>query len=210
VRVYNVKNVVKKRFQNRSEASFCLMIQREYYYVLNVASSASASEIRRAYRRLALEYHPDHHPEDPEAEEKFKLISEAYSVLGDVQKRKSYDRLHDPRSMMSDSYGRVDKDMVWRYWYTGRGNGCGRKQCGIVQNTILNDVLIGQIYEIILTPEGARLGADRFVVITVEQKRRGYRIRIPVGIKQGTQFKAILGRDENRYILVRVTIRGAT
>jgi molecular chaperone DnaJ len=48
------------------------MIQREYYYILNVTSNASASEIRRAYRRLALEYHPDHHPEDPESEEKFK------------------------------------------------------------------------------------------------------------------------------------------
>jgi curved DNA-binding protein CbpA len=186
------------------------MIQKDYYYILNVESNTSASEIRRAYRRLALELHPDHHPEDPESEEKFKQISEAYSVLGDAQKRRDYDLLNHPRSMMSDNYGRVDKNMDSRYWNTGRGNGCGRKQCGIVQNTKLNDVLVGQIYEIILTPEEARLGTDRFVVITVEQKRRGYRIRIPVGIKQGTQFKAILGRDENRYILVRVTIRGAT
>jgi len=180
----------------------------DYYFILNVTSSASASEIRRAYRRLALECHPDHHPEDPASEEKFKQLSEAYSILGDSQKRKDYDRLHDPLSMMSDIHGRFDKSMDGGYLFAGGGNGCGRKQCGFGQTTIFNDVQVGQIYEIFLTPEQAQRGTERFVAITVDQRRRGYRIRIPAGVSQGTQFKAILGRDENRYILCRITIRG--
>ena len=72
-------------------------------------SNTSASEIRRAYRRLALEFHPDHHPEDPESEEKFKQISEAYSVLGDAQKRRDYDLLNHPHSTKSDIHEHVDE-----------------------------------------------------------------------------------------------------
>lgn len=186
------------------------MIRRDYYYTLNVANNASASEIRRAYRKLALEYHPDHHPEDAEAEENFKLISEAYSVLGDTQKRRDYDLLHDPRSMISDIHEHVDSNMGRRYRHIRGGNGCGRKQCGIVRTKVFNDVQVGQIYEIFLTPEEAQFGTERFVVIIVDQKRRGYRIRIPAGVNQGTQYKAILGRNENRYIFARVRIGSVT
>ena len=186
------------------------MIQKDYYYILNVESNTSASEIRRVYRRLALEFHPDHHPENPEAEEKFKQISEAYSTLGDAQKRKEYDRIHDPRALMSDMNERLDGAMGERYRYAGRGNGCGRKQCGIVQETTFNVVQLGQLYEIFLTPREAHHGTVRFVVTIVDQKRRGYRVQIPAGVTQGTQFKAILGRDENRYILIRVTIHGTS
>jgi curved DNA-binding protein CbpA len=89
---------------------------RDYYFILNVTSNASASEIRRAYRRLALECHPDHHPEDPGAEEKFKLISEAYSVLENVQKRREYDSQHDTQSLLSNYF---DKSIHSRYQYTG-------------------------------------------------------------------------------------------
>jgi len=180
------------------------MTSKDYYYILNATSSASASEIRRAYRRLSLECHPDHHPKDPEAEEKFKQIGEAYSVLGNSRKRSDYDRLHDPRSMMSDIHERFDQSMGSGYWFTRRGNGCGRKQCGFGQNTIFNDVQICQIYKMSLATEEAQLGTDRFVV-TVDQRRRRYRIRIPAGVGQGMQFKAILGRDENRYTHVRIT-----
>jgi len=180
---------------------------RDYYFILNVTSNASASEIRRAYRRLALESHPDHHPEDPESEEKFKLISEAYSILGDVHKRSDYDRRYDPRTVFFDTHDSFDMSMGSRYWPPGRGNGCGRRKCGFAQNTVFNDVQVGQIYEISLTPEESHRGTERFVAITVDQKRRGYRIRIPAGVSQATQFKAILGRDEDRYILCRITIK---
>jgi molecular chaperone DnaJ len=65
---------------------------RDYYEVLGLDREASASEIKAAYRRLALQYHPDRNPGDPSAEEKFKEVSVAYAVLGDESKRAHYDR----------------------------------------------------------------------------------------------------------------------
>lgn len=66
--------------------------RRDYYEVLQVERSASATEIKKAYRRLALELHPDRNPDDPTAEERFKEASEAYAVLSDDQKRGVYDQ----------------------------------------------------------------------------------------------------------------------
>jgi len=66
--------------------------RKDYYQILNVAPSASPQEIKSSYRKLALKYHPDRNPDDPDAEERFKEASEAYSVLSDPQKRAAYDR----------------------------------------------------------------------------------------------------------------------
>ncbi|MEL6770969.1 MAG: J domain-containing protein [Bacteroidota bacterium] len=63
-----------------------------YYETLGVAERASAADIKKAYRRLAREYHPDRNPDNPEAEERFKEVQQAYDVLGDEEKRKKYDR----------------------------------------------------------------------------------------------------------------------
>ncbi len=68
------------------------MSKRDAYEVLGVSRSASPEEIKKAYRRLALQYHPDRNPGDSEAEERFKEAAEAYSILGDAQKRATYDR----------------------------------------------------------------------------------------------------------------------
>lgn len=67
-------------------------MNQDYYDVLGVSKSASASEIKKAYRKLAMKYHPDKNPGDQEAEAKFKEASEAYSVLGDQDKKARYDR----------------------------------------------------------------------------------------------------------------------
>lgn len=64
---------------------------KDYYKTLGVEKSASGDEIKKAYRKLAMQYHPDRNKDNPEAEEKFKEISEAYSVLSDAEKRKQYD-----------------------------------------------------------------------------------------------------------------------
>ena len=68
------------------------MAQRDYYEVLGVDRSASEDEIKKAYRKLAMRYHPDHNPGDAEAEQKFKEAAEAYDVLRDAEKRARYDR----------------------------------------------------------------------------------------------------------------------
>ena len=66
--------------------------KRDYYEVLGVQKNATAQEIKSAYRKMALKYHPDRNPGDKEAEEKFKEAAEAYSVLSDEQKRQQYDQ----------------------------------------------------------------------------------------------------------------------
>ncbi|MCX6576629.1 MAG: molecular chaperone DnaJ, partial [Candidatus Aminicenantes bacterium] len=72
------------------------MEKRDYYDILGVSRGASAEEIKKAYRQLALKHHPDRNQGDKEAEEKFKEGAEAYSVLGDPRKRTTYDRFgHD-------------------------------------------------------------------------------------------------------------------
>lgn len=68
------------------------MAKRDYYEVLGVSKSASDSEIKKAYRQLALKYHPDKNPGDSEAEEKFKEAAEAYEVLSNQEKRNRYDQ----------------------------------------------------------------------------------------------------------------------
>ncbi|MEY3075867.1 MAG: molecular chaperone DnaJ, partial [Bacteroidota bacterium] len=65
--------------------------KRDYYEVLGVSKNADESEIKKAYRKLALKYHPDKNPDDASAEEKFKDISAAYDVLGDESRRREYD-----------------------------------------------------------------------------------------------------------------------
>jgi molecular chaperone DnaJ len=66
--------------------------KRDYYEVLGVARAATEQEIKSAYRKLALQFHPDRNPNNPDAEEKFKECSEAYAILADVEKRSVYDR----------------------------------------------------------------------------------------------------------------------
>lgn len=68
------------------------MAKRDYYEILEVSKSASAEEIKRAYRKMALKYHPDKNPGDREAEEKFKEAAEAYEVLSDANKKARYDQ----------------------------------------------------------------------------------------------------------------------
>ena len=82
-----------------SEASFCkfkvvtkLSTKRDYYEVLGVDKNADEQAIKKAYRKLAMKYHPDRNPDNKEAEEKFKEVNEAYEVLSDATKRQNYDQ----------------------------------------------------------------------------------------------------------------------
>ena len=82
--------------------------KRDYYEVLGVKKDATADEIKKAYRKMAIKYHPDKNPGDKEAEEKFKEAAEAYDVLSDSEKRAKYDRFgHNmgPQGLGGGSYG---------------------------------------------------------------------------------------------------------
>jgi molecular chaperone DnaJ len=94
--------------------------KRDYYEVLGVERSASGEDVKRAYRKLAVKFHPDKNPDDPHAEEKFKELGEAYDVLMDLDKRAAYDRFghaafaqgtaaaggfHDPFDIFREVFG---------------------------------------------------------------------------------------------------------
>jgi molecular chaperone DnaJ len=76
--------------------------EKDYYQILGVPKNAPASEIKRAYRKLAQQFHPDANPGNEDAEERFKEVSSAYDVLGDQEKRKQYDQVRD---MAASGYG---------------------------------------------------------------------------------------------------------
>lgn len=97
----------------------------EYYQILGVAKTASADEIKKAYRKLALKYHPDKNPGDKQAEEKFKEISEAYAVLSDAEKRQQYDTFGSTgfkqRYSQEDIFRNFDLNDILRQFGFGGG-----------------------------------------------------------------------------------------
>ncbi len=68
-------------------------LDKDFYKILGVSADVSEKDLTKAYRKLARQYHPDANPDDPKAEERFKEVSEAYDVLGDVERRKEYDEI---------------------------------------------------------------------------------------------------------------------
>lgn len=91
------------------------MQYRDYYQILEVKKDAGQEEIKKAYRKLARKYHPDVNPDDPNAEEKFKDINEAYQVLSDEEKRQKYDRFGSQWKQYQQTGGRAE-DFDWSQW----------------------------------------------------------------------------------------------
>ncbi len=114
------------------------MAKRDYYEVLGVGKTASDADIKRAYRRMAMKYHPDKNPDDKQAEEKFKECAEAYEVLSDPEKRKRYDQFgHDGlRGMGMHDFSRMNFDDIFSMFglddlfggiFSGRSRRTGRR-----------------------------------------------------------------------------------
>ncbi len=141
---------------------------KDYYEILGVDRSAGESEIKKAYRKLALESHPDRNPDDPDAEAKFKKVSEAYAVLSDSQKRAMYDQLgHDGfvnrgRSGMGGAYAADPFDIFASVFGEGFGSifddffggGGRRSRTGPSRGADLR-------YNLQITFEEAVFGADK-------------------------------------------------
>lgn len=119
------------------------MAKRDYYEVLNIQKNASADEIKKAYRKLAIKYHPDKNPENSEAESRFKEATEAYEVLSNPQKRSTYDQFgfaglegmnggsHDYSSVFrdfSDIFG--DFGGIFDSFFGGSGRSRGGRESG--------------------------------------------------------------------------------
>jgi len=99
------------------------MQYRDYYQTLGVRKTASQDDIKKAYRNLARKYHPDVNPDDPNAEEKFKEINEAYQVLSDPGKREKFDRFGSQWKQYQQAGGRSE-DFDWSQWAAqGQGGG---------------------------------------------------------------------------------------
>ncbi len=94
------------------------MKYRDYYETLGVSRHADAKEIKRAFRRLAREYHPDTNKGDPQAEERFKAVNEAYAVLSDTVKRQKYDRFGKDWERFERAGGNP-QDFDWSQWGSG-------------------------------------------------------------------------------------------
>ena len=115
------------------------MAKRDYYEVLGVEKSASKDDIKKAYRKLAIQYHPDKNPGNKQAEDKFKEATEAYEILGDDQKKSAYDQFgfagvegmsgqHDPSNFhgFEDIFG-GDFSSIFDTFFGGGGGG-GRRR----------------------------------------------------------------------------------
>lgn len=184
------------------------MEYKDYYQILGVAKNADESEIKRAYRRLARQYHPDKNPGNQAAENKFKDINEAYEVLGDAQNRAKYDQLghnyHRYRQM-----GGNPQDFDFSQWFNMGGQGGQRV------NVDFGDLFGGgssggmsDFFDAIFGSGGARqtrnvgrsYDIEQTVDITLEEAYEGttrtfnsngqqFTAKIPAGAKTGTKVR---------------------
>jgi molecular chaperone DnaJ len=150
--------------------------KRDYYEVLNVQRNASKDEIKDAYRKLAMQYHPDRN-KSPKAEEKFKEISEAYAVLSDDEKKQQYDMLghagFDQRYSREDIFRGADfnsifRDLggggfgdIFRYFFGGGFGGDFNERANRGQDLV---------YELEITLEEAAKGAEKEIEIPRTEK----------------------------------------
>jgi curved DNA-binding protein len=181
------------------------MAGKDYYADLGVSKDASDNEIKKAYRRLAMKYHPDHAKGDPQAEEQFKKISEAYAVLSDKDKRRQYDRFgsegfHQQYSQ-EDILRNFDFGNIFREFGFGGGFTSGR-QGGVRFSFGGGDAPFDfgmgggapakgsdLEYEMALTLQEVVTGTSKTVDFTHEGRSERLTVKIPKGMISGKKLR---------------------
>lgn len=200
------------------------MDYKDYYKVLGVERSASGEEVRKAYRKLALQYHPDRNPGDKQAEDRFKDINEAYQVLNDPKKRARYDQLGSAYSNWQQGGG-SSGDFDWGQWFGGQPGGT-RVEYGDV-NDLFGQEAFSDFFRSLFGGLGGARTASRPrrvatyqqpITISLEEAYRGtsrafqsdarqLTVRIPAGVKTGSKVRAAGAAPDGQdlYLMVDVT-----
>jgi curved DNA-binding protein len=184
------------------------MEYKDYYQALGVDRKASADEIKKAYRKLALKYHPDRNPGNKAAEDKFKDINEAYQVLSDSTKRQRYDQLGNSYSQWQQTGGSAD-NFNWQEWFSQGQPSGGRR----VDVRDFEDIFGGSFSDFFTSIFGgmgstttrqsrrvAPLNYEQPVSISLTEAYSGaqrslkignrrYEVKIPAGAQSGTKVR---------------------
>jgi curved DNA-binding protein len=181
-------------------------MSEDYYKILGVKKEASDGEIKKAYRKLAMKYHPDHAKGDKSAEEKFKKISEAYAVLSDKDKRQEYDTFGSEgfhqRFSQEDIFRGFDFGDIFREFGFGGGNFSsgrsggtrfsfgggqgfnfgGRQQQARVKGSDL-------VYELPLTLQEVATGTSKIITLQHQGESENLTVKIPAGLVAGKKLR---------------------
>ncbi len=165
---------------------------KDYYQTLGVARTATEAEIKKAFRRLAKQYHPDTHPNDKNAEARFKEINEAYEVLSDKEKRSNYDRFGTATPGMGGAGAppgaggytatNIDFDSMNDLFSSIFGNQRGRRGAGAPFSR-MDGADLEQ--EVTIALQEAYTGTTRLVT----RGERSVRVTIPAGARTGTRVR---------------------
>lgn len=162
--------------------------QKDYYKILGVQKTANEQQIKKAYRKLAVQYHPDKNKGNKQAEQKFKQISQAYSVLSDPQKRKQYDNPHISFNPFSGGGfgGFHENNMNDIFDSVFGGNGFGFT--GFTHNMQINNLNIRVVISFEQMINGCKKTIAYNRKLNNKTVRQQIEIQIPKGIKSGETF----------------------